>query len=83
VPFQLLWHEDAAPVKIGATDFFLRVGMTAEILLKMPEEITGEPTTEWLCTGQVVHVESGNFSRASLALACNSYCYQILWPQTA
>ncbi len=30
-----------------ATDSPIRKGETVEILLKMPEEITAEPTTEW------------------------------------
>lgn len=32
-------------------------GEVVEILLKMPEEVTGQPTTEWRCTGQVARVE--------------------------
>ncbi len=39
-----------------ATDAPLVIGSPVEILFKMPEEITGNPTTEWRCRGQVVHV---------------------------
>ena len=35
----------------------LRVGTAVQVLLKMPEEITGEPTNEWLCSGHVVRIE--------------------------
>jgi hypothetical protein len=34
-----------------------REGEIVEVLLKMPEEVSGEPTTEWRCTGHVVRVE--------------------------
>jgi hypothetical protein len=34
----------------------LRVGAAVELQLKLPEEITGQPTTEWRCKGHVVRV---------------------------
>jgi hypothetical protein len=34
----------------------LEVGSTVELRLKLPEEITGQPTTEWRCRGCVVRV---------------------------
>jgi len=38
----------------------LEVGSTVELRLKLPEEITGQPTTEWRCRGYVVRlVQSG------------------------
>jgi hypothetical protein len=40
-----------------STDLRLSVGTVVEVLLKMPEEVTGEPTAEWRCTGHVVRVE--------------------------
>ncbi len=61
-----------------ATDSLLRLGTTVEILLKMPEEITGEPTTEWICAGHVVRVEPGNSSRGKLGVGVQFDCYQIL-----
>jgi len=64
-----------------ATDSLLRVGATVEILLKMPEDITGEPTSEWLCTGH--RVEPDNSSRGKLGVDVQFDCYQILRPQTA
>jgi hypothetical protein len=38
-----------------ATDLRMGVG-TVEVVLKMPQEIPGEPETEWRCTGHVVRV---------------------------
>jgi PilZ domain len=65
-----------------ATDSLLRVGTTVEILLKIPEEITGEPTTEWLCTGHVVRVEPANPSRGKFGVGVQFDCYRILRPRT-
>ncbi len=64
-----------------ATDSILRVGTTVEILLEMPEEITGESTTEWLCTGHVVRVEPVNHSRGKLGVGVQFDCYQVLRPK--
>jgi hypothetical protein len=41
-----------------ATDSALREGETVEVLFNMPEEIIGESTSEWRCTGHVVRVEA-------------------------
>jgi hypothetical protein len=38
------------------TELPLQVGSTVELHLKLPEEITGQPTTEWRCRGRVVRV---------------------------
>jgi hypothetical protein len=66
-----------------ATDSILRAGTTVEILLKMPEEIRGGSTTEWLCTGHVVHVEPVNSSRGKLGVGVEFDCYQISRAKTA
>jgi hypothetical protein len=42
-----------------ATDLAVSVGAVVEVLLKMPEEVTGEAPVEWRCTGHVVRVEPG------------------------
>ncbi len=46
-----------------ATDFPLCEGTPVQLLLKVPEEIAGKPTTEWRCTGRVVHVEPNSSPR--------------------
>jgi len=46
----------------------MREGATVEILLKMPEEITAEPTNEWRCTGHVVRVEKIDSSRGKIGV---------------
>lgn len=64
------------------TDSLLRVGTTVEILLTMPEEITGERTTDWLCTGHVVRVEPVNSLRSKPGFGGQFDCYQILRAKT-
>lgn len=39
-----------------ATDLPLTKGSSLDVLLEMPEEITGVPAAKWLCTGHVVRV---------------------------
>ena len=51
-------------------------GEVVEILLKMPEEITGQPTTEWRCTGQVVRVEPGDYFNGKFGVGVQFYCYE-------
>ena len=51
-------------------------GEVVEILLKMPEEITGQPTTEWRCTGQVVRVEAVDSFKGNFGVGVQFYCYE-------
>lgn len=60
-----------------ATDSVMPVGTVVEVLLKMPEEITGEPTTEWLCSGHVVHVEPIDSQRGKHGVGVQFDCYQV------
>jgi hypothetical protein len=60
-----------------ATDSVIPVGTVLEILLKMPETITGEPTTEWLCSGHVVRVEPMDSPRGKLGVGVQFDCYQV------
>src|SRR6267143_473741 len=38
-----------------ATRFPLDVGTPIQLYLKVPKEITGKPSPEWRCRGQVIH----------------------------
>jgi hypothetical protein len=65
-----------------ATNSPLRVGTAVQVLLKMPEEITGEPTNEWLCSGHVVHMEPSDSPRGKLGVGVQFDCYEISrWPE--
>jgi hypothetical protein len=61
-----------------ATDAPLVVGSAVEILLKMPEAISGKPTTEWRCTGHVVRLDHGNEPLHKLGVGVQFDCYEIL-----
>lgn len=59
-----------------ATDSALRVGMAVEVLLNMPEEITGEPAAEWLYTGHIVRVERVDSLHGKLGVGVQFDCYE-------
>jgi hypothetical protein len=61
-----------------ATDAPLAIGSAVEILLRMPEEITGKPATEWRCTGHVVRLQPLDISRGRLGVGVQFDCYEIL-----
>jgi len=52
-------------------------GEVVGVLLKMPEEITGQPTTEWRCTGQVVRVEAADSLKGKFGVGVQFCCYVI------
>jgi Tfp pilus assembly protein PilZ len=60
-----------------ATDAPIREGETVEILLKMPEELTSEPTTEWRCTGHVVRVGKVDSARGHVGVGVQFDCYEV------
>jgi hypothetical protein len=60
-----------------ATNSRIPVGTVIEVLLKMPEAITGEPTTEWLCSGHVVRVEPIESPRGKIGVGMQFDCYQV------
>ena len=60
-----------------STNSPLRVGTAVQVLLKMPEEITGEPTIEWLCSGHVVRVAASDSSRGKLGVGVQFDCYEV------
>jgi Tfp pilus assembly protein PilZ len=52
-------------------------GQVVEILLKMPKEITGDPPTEWRCTGSVVRVEPIDSVKGKLGVGVRFDCYEV------
>jgi len=65
-----------------ATDAPLAIGSAVEILLKMPEEITGKPAAEWRCTGHVVRLQPVDISVGKLGVGVQFDCYEILCSKT-
>lgn len=60
-----------------ATDSLLRVGTVIELSVRMPEEITGEPTSEWLCSGHVVRVQPIDSPWGKLGVGVQFDCYEV------
>ena len=56
-------------------------GEIVEVFLKMPEEVTGEPATEWRCTGHVVRVEPPVLPAGKLGIGVQFYCYDVSRPE--
>jgi hypothetical protein len=59
------------------TDSPPSAGEMIEILLKMPEEVTGEPTTEWRCTGHVVRIDKPDSRTCKLGVGVQFDCYEV------
>jgi hypothetical protein len=64
-----------------STKFSLCEGEIVEVLLKMPEEVSGEQTTEWRCTGHVVRVELADSPKGKLGVGVQFYCYDVSRPE--
>ena len=60
-----------------ATDWPLREGETVEVFFNMPEEIVGEPASEWRCTGRVVRVEAIDDPGRKLGVGVKFDCYEV------
>lgn len=58
-------------------------GEIVEVLLKMPEEVSGEQTTEWRCTGHVVRVEPFDPAKGKLGIGVQFYCNEAARPEQA
>ncbi len=61
-----------------ATDSFLPVGSQVQLLFGMPKEVTGDLTTEWRCTGRVVHFQPNRFGRGQNAVGVQFERYEAL-----
>ena len=60
-----------------ATDLRMGVGTVVEVVLKMPQEITGEPEAEWRCTGHVVRVSQVDTEVGTQGVGVQFDCYQV------
>ena len=58
------------------------IGSAVEILLKMPEEITGKPATEWRCAGHVVRLQPPDGPMGKLGVGVEFDYYEILRSKT-
>lgn len=83
-----IWKSDAPELRAQSTNlsergiFFVtdrvfQTGEAVEVFLQMPEEITGEPPTEWRCTGLVVHVQSVDRTLGLQGVGVRFECYEV------
>lgn len=65
-----------------ATELPVQLGTVVELRLKMPEEISGEQTAEWRCSGHVVriedHPEAARQGKRHVAVQFD--CYEVARP---
>ena len=60
-----------------ATDSLLHEGQTVEVVLRMPEQVSGEQCDERRCTGRVVRVEKIESPSQHLAISVRFDCYEV------
>jgi hypothetical protein len=63
-----------------ATDLPLRKGTPVHLAFEMPEEVTHKPSSEWLCTGHVVHVQQNSSPQGAICVGVGFDCYEVLLP---
>jgi Tfp pilus assembly protein PilZ len=65
------------------TDAPIAIGSAIEILLKMPEEVSGKPSSEWRCSGRVVHLQSVDTPQGKFGVGIEFDYYEILRSKAA
>jgi PilZ domain len=61
-----------------ATDLPLRVGTPLQLVFEMPEEISHKPTSQWRCTGHVVHVQPNGSPQGVICVGVRFDCYEVV-----
>jgi PilZ domain-containing protein len=61
-----------------ATNLPLRRGTGVQLHFKMPEEITHQPPSDWVCMGHVVHVRPVNAPNGQLGVGVQFDCYEVV-----
>jgi hypothetical protein len=60
-----------------SSNAIFRAGETVEIFFEMPQEIAGEPVSEWRCTGHIVRTEPIAASGGRLGIGVQFDCYEV------
>lgn len=61
-----------------ASDLSFEIGAPVQVLLQMPEEITGRASPKWSCTGRVVRVDSRQDAGGRRGIAVEIHYYDVL-----
>jgi hypothetical protein len=64
-----------------ATDLQLSKGAAIDLLVEMPEEITGVPAAQWLCTGHVVRLVPIDSPRGPQGVGVQFDFYEVSRPE--
>jgi hypothetical protein len=64
-----------------ATDLPLSKGTALDLLVEMPEQITGVPPAQWLCTGHVVRVVPIDSPQGSRGVGVQFDFYEVSRPE--
>jgi len=60
-----------------ATDLPLCKGTPVHLAFEMPEEVTHKPSSEWRCTGHVVHVQPNSSPQGATCVGVRFDCYEV------
>lgn len=60
-----------------ATDLPLSKGASLDLLLEMPEAVTGMPPAQWLCTGHVARVVPMKSPKSPYGIGVQFDCYEV------
>ena len=60
-----------------SSETVFRTGETVEVFFEMPQEIAGEPMSEWRCTGHIVRTEPIAASGGKLGIGVQFDCYEV------
>lgn len=61
-----------------ASDLSFEIGMPVEVLLQMPEEITGRPSPKWNCTGRAVRIDRAEGCTGKRGIGVEIHYYDAL-----
>jgi Tfp pilus assembly protein PilZ len=64
-----------------ATELEINKGAALDLLVEMPEQITGVPTAQWLCTGHVVRVVPANSASGDRGVGVQFDFYEVSRPE--
>jgi Tfp pilus assembly protein PilZ len=64
-----------------ATDLAISKGASLDLLVEMPEQITGAPAAQWLCTGHVVRVVPVDSPRGKNGIGVQFDFYEVSRPE--
>jgi Tfp pilus assembly protein PilZ len=64
-----------------ATNLQLSKGAALDLLVEMPEQITGAPPAQWLCTGHVVRVVPMDSPRGARGVGVQFDFYEVSRPE--